>query len=161
MWLWSRFLVDRELLGWLLFTGYSPRNHCRTDVTQCAEQWIERTKGEKASVEAFTRIQIDPFCRCCVASGAAASVSGVAGHRKTGLDTGTRGFVAFCGNNQQVVAKQGYECISSAVNTVARRVPQPFFCHDFSLKRCRFYALGRAASRMRGKKDEGQGPDFR
>lgn len=89
------------------------------------------------------------------------SVSGVAGHRKTGLDTGTRGFVAFCGNNQQVVAKQGYECISSAVNTVARRVPQPFFCHDFSLKRCRFYALGRAASRRRGKKDEGQGPDFR
>ena len=24
--------------------------------------------GEKASVEAFTRIQIDPFCRCCCVS---------------------------------------------------------------------------------------------
>lgn len=47
----------------------------------------------------------------------------LAAAEKTGPGTRvTRGFVAFCGNNQQVVAKQGYECISSAVNTVARRV---------------------------------------
>lgn len=57
----------------LLSTVNSPRGHCRTDVTR-AER---RARGEKASVGAFTRIQIDPFCWCCDASGAAASVSSV------------------------------------------------------------------------------------
>lgn len=54
-------------------------------------------------------------------------VSLARGRRKTGPGyTAYKGVVAFCGNNQQVVAKQGYECIRSAVNTVARRVRRLF-----------------------------------
>jgi hypothetical protein len=80
--------------------------------------------------------------------------------RKTGL--GYKGVVAFCGNNQQVVAKQGYECISSAVNTVARRVRWLSFCFGPSLKGRRFCACSRVRRRgvwgPRGRQGEGRGP---
>lgn len=103
-------------------------------------------------VGAFTRIQIGSFCRSSSrlkqhlrsSDRLASSIAAATTHRKTGLEYDDyKGVLAFCGNNQQVVAKQGYECISSAVNTVARRVPSWPFCSDFSLKRCRFYSRER------------------
>ncbi|KAL2718535.1 hypothetical protein V1478_012411 [Vespula squamosa] len=96
----------------------------------CLLENNKESRSEKWNgVGAFTRIQIGSFCRSSSrlkrhlrsSDRLASSIAAATTHRKTGLEYDDyKGVLAFCGNNQQVVAKQGYECISSAVNTVAR-----------------------------------------
>nr|KAF7438944.1 hypothetical protein H0235_001335 [Vespula pensylvanica] len=104
----------------------SPGKKLQRKNNQNNKEWrSEKWNG----VGAFTRIQIGSFCRSSSrlkqhlrsSDRLASSIAAATTHRKTGLEYDDyKGVLAFCGNNQQVVAKQGYECISSAVNTVAR-----------------------------------------
>lgn len=128
------------------------RSYISPSPLSCRRYIVSVVKNGDRKGGAFTRIQIDPFLR-----GTYGRVSLATAEKPA--RTVYKGVVAFCGNNQQVVAKQGYECISSAVNTVARRVRRHSFSFGPSLKGRRFCAPSPTMWEEReygGRKDEGR-----
>lgn len=129
------------------------RSYISPSPLSCRRYIVSVVKNGDRKGGAFTRIQIDPFCAAPTARVSLATAEKPA-------RTAYKGVVAFCGNNQQVVAKQGYECISSAVNTVARRVRRHSFCFGPSLKGRRFCARVRPCAKY-GELAGGREPERR
>lgn len=145
----------------------SPSPLLCADVTWSDVPTVKKRRQKRG---AFTRIQIDPFCRLARASIQRHLIYGA--HTTTFLSPsrlpknrprfthGYKGVVAFCGNNQQVVAKQGYECISTAVNTELHAVfsPAPFLFRTL-VQRMPLLCPDRERRRdgeCEGRKDEGR-----
>lgn len=148
MWISTLLPQTFQLFVFRYTRAFLERPYISPSPLSCKRYTADTVKNGDRNGGTFTRIQIEPFCwraRASLAAPTAASPSQSA--EKPAWTHGYKGVVAFCGNNQQVVAKQGYECISSAVNTVACRVHRLSFCFGPSLKGCRFCARVRPWSK--------------
>lgn len=165
MWI-STLLPQTPQLFIFRYTGAFPeRPYISPSPLSCKRYTAGTVKKRRQKRGTFTRIQIDPFCwraRASLAAPTAPRLPHSPAEKPARTHGATRGFVAFCGNNQQVVAKQGYECISSAVNTVACRVRRLFFCFRTPPSKDAAFVPGvRPGARVygggsEGRKDEGR-----